>query len=221
MKNNFIIRSKFFYLLSLLILYSLCTSIFSTNTIYSAYLGILFSLLILLCIFIITHDRYLTISIVILGVMSLASHWIIHIIHPDYYVHVFFYTTSILFLILITYIVLSSIMHHQQITTNSLLGAICGYFLIGYVWSNIYLLIATINPEAFSQHIIGPSIHVSVQHAFYFSFTTMTTLGYGDILPISNIARTCSWLEALTGQIYLAVWISQLVGLRIKESSLS
>ena len=45
----------------------------------------------------------------------------------------------------------------------------------------------------------------------------MTTLGYGDVLPISDFARTCAWLEAVTGQIYLAVWISQLVGLRITQ----
>ena len=51
----------------------------------------------------------------------------------------------------------------------------------------------------------------------YYSFCTMTTLGYGDVIPISRIARSISWLEALSGQLYLAILVSRLVGLHIAE----
>jgi hypothetical protein len=52
----------------------------------------------------------------------------------------------------------------------------------------------------------------------YFSFATLTTLGYGDIVPVSAIARTLATLEAITGQLYLAVLVARLVGLHIAES---
>jgi voltage-gated potassium channel Kch len=53
----------------------------------------------------------------------------------------------------------------------------------------------------------------------YFSFSTLTTVGYGDIVPRSNAARTLAELEAITGQIYLAVLVARLVGLHIVDSS--
>jgi hypothetical protein len=58
----------------------------------------------------------------------------------------------------------------------------------------------------------------SSTHVLYFSFTTLTTLGYGDIVPVSAIARALTSIEAITGQIYLAVLVARLVGLNIAES---
>ena len=51
-----------------------------------------------------------------------------------------------------------------------------------------------------------------IQLFIYYSFITLTTVGYGDVTPVSATARTCSWLEALTGQFYLAVLVAGLVG---------
>jgi|SRR3990167_10281308 len=111
-----------------------------------------------------------------------------------------------------------SISKHKYVTADTLCGAICGYVLLGLTWSFIYLLIETTDSGAFSKLLANNSLHESFLNATYFSFTTMTTLGFGDILPISYLARTCSWMEAISGQIYLAVWISQLVGLRITQN---
>ena len=52
----------------------------------------------------------------------------------------------------------------------------------------------------------------------YFSFSTMSTLGYGDIVPVSRLARSLSWLEALTGQLYLTILVARLVGLHIANA---
>lgn len=218
MKDRFTIyKSKFFYLLCSLVLYFFCTSISFDDNYRNFYLSLIFSLLIVFCVFAIAHNRLLIISTFILGGASLSCHWIINLDHPDTYVYIILYLSNILFLMTITYSVLYSITKHSIITADSLFGAICGYFLVGFIWSFIYLLIATVNPDAFSKQMITASMHDTAQHFFYFSFTTMTTLGYGDILPISSFARTCAWLEAVAGQIYLAVWISQLVGLQIAQ----
>src|SRR5579883_253094 len=210
-------RSNFFYLLCSLIIYPVFISIAPENPHGYFWLSVLFSFIIIFCLLAIVHRRYFLISIMIIGALALISHWMVYLLHPGFYFYIILYVTNILFLIIITAFILYTITTHRQITEDSLFGAICGYFLIGFIWSSIYLLIATINPGAFSQPMITPFIHLSAQRAFYFSFTTITTLGYGDVLPVSHMAKTCSWLEAVIGQIYLAVWISQLVGLRIAQ----
>lgn len=100
-------------------------------------------------------------------------------------------------------------------------GAICVYLLIGFAWTFGYGIIELINPGSFSGLAeIDANNHVGrIMQLRYFSFATMTTLGYGDILPRSPVARTLATLEAITGQIYLTVLIARLVGLHIVDST--
>lgn len=223
MKDRFnIYKSSFFYLLALFIIHALSTSLIETGAHSEFPIAILFTFIIIFCFVVIPHEKYLLTFTIILGFISITFHWIINFsINPGYYLHFCFYTVNIIFLAVITYSVLYTVTKHKEITADTLFGAITGYFLLGYTWSFIYLLISTINPEAFSNHLINASVHDREKYFTYFSFTTMTTLGYGDVLPISHLARTCSWLEAMTGQIYIAVWISQLVGLRIAQKNRS
>ena len=107
----------------------------------------------------------------------------------------------------------------KEITADTLFGAICGYLLIGLTWSFIYLLIASVDPTSFSIHMEHELIRSRIDHFIYYSFVTLTTTGYGDILATKSVARNFSWLEACIGQIYLAVWISQLVGLRLLQDT--
>lgn len=95
------------------------------------------------------------------------------------------------------------------VTVDTVKGGISIYFLIGYVWSFFYGIVATLNPEAFSQELVSQGSHLKAVH---FSFTTLTTLGYGDIVPISEIALVLTNLEAIVGQMYSTVFIAILVG---------
>ena len=126
------------------------------------------------------------------------------------------YCLDILFFSIITIIVLTNVINDKKVNLNTLCGAICGYLLIALSLSFIYLLIFNLDANAFKY---PPSnindFQAESQLFIYYSFTTQSTLGFGDIVPVSNIARTFSWLQAITGQIYLTVWIAQLVGLHI------
>jgi hypothetical protein len=99
-------------------------------------------------------------------------------------------------------------------------AALCMYLLMGLVWSFIYVLVVAIDPNAIKLALVldwdDNARHV-FSEMYYFSFVTLTTLGYGDILPISRIARSLATLEAVVGQLYLAVVIASLVGLQISE----
>ena len=102
------------------------------------------------------------------------------------------------------------------IDANRLLGAISVYLLIGLQWAVIYLAILEIEPAAFNG--TEPGSWSQIFHEIvYFSFVSLTTLGYGDISPAIPITRFLVYLEAIVGQLYLAIMIASLVGIGISN----
>ncbi len=116
----------------------------------------------------------------------------------------------ILFLFIIR-LMLIKIFRAQVVTLETIGYALCTYILLGTVWTFFYLPVAELDPHAFSQPIDQQGSSPGAV-LVYFSFVTLTTLGYGDISPVSNLARSLTILEALTGTLFLAVLISRLVG---------
>jgi len=119
-----------------------------------------------------------------------------------------------LFFAFMVVVILSYIFREKQITFDTIAGAICAYFLIGLMWSSVYAILELLQPGSFEpQNISADSFSFR-----YYSYVTLTTLGYGDITPISNPARSLSLLEAITGQIYLATLVARLVAVNILQS---
>lgn len=113
---------------------------------------------------------------------------------------------------LITIVVLvRRIASRSTVTAETVKGGIGVYFLIGLLFTLVYLVLYQFDPEAYA-NVAEPGADL-----FYYSFVTLTTLGYGDVTPVSAYAKNLAILEALVGQIYLAVFIAQLVGLRLAE----
>jgi hypothetical protein len=102
------------------------------------------------------------------------------------------------------------------ITAVSIQAAIAVYLLFGLGWANAYLLVIRHNPHSF-QSTVGLSSSSSTEW-YYYSYVTLTTLGYGEITPLSRIARALAVGEAVTGQLYLAVLIARLIGMEIISS---
>ena len=96
----------------------------------------------------------------------------------------------------------------KRVDVDTIKGGICVYLLLGMIWAFFYESIALFDPQAFN--VENPTF-------FYFSYTTLTTVGYGDIVPVHPVARTLSNLEGITGQVYLAVFVARLVGLYIVQ----
>ncbi len=114
-----------------------------------------------------------------------------------------------------TIIILSYVFIEKKISADVIFAAISGYFLIGLMWAFIFSALEFLIPGSFQ----GPQVEASrLSHAYYYSFTTLTTLGYGDITPVSAPARSFSFLEAIMGQLYLAILIAGLVGKYIVQS---
>jgi hypothetical protein len=123
-------------------------------------------------------------------------------------------------------LIVASLFRRHALSLDSVFGAICGYLLLGMAWGVLYSMVDTAWPGSFE---VGSRLAEQVQGNpsripvfTYYSFITLTTVGYGDVTPLSAPARTCAWLEALTGQFYLAVLVAGLVGaLLVKKSEAS
>lgn len=126
----------------------------------------------------------------------------------------FFQYTSLLgligfMLVAITY-TLRQVATGTNINANRLIGAICVYLLLGVIWAMTYTLIELLTPGSFSG--FSPMREAGWDSEWlYFSFVTMTTLGYGDVLPVSAIARAFAYLQAVFGQFYVAMLVAGLV----------
>jgi hypothetical protein len=119
-----------------------------------------------------------------------------------------------LFLAFTAIMILSYLFREDQITGDMIMGAICVYFLFGLIWAFAFSILEMTQPGSFQM-----SGEITGKTAFtYYSYVTLTTLGYGDITPISTPARSLALLEAMMGQLYLAVLVARLVGLHISQS---
>jgi hypothetical protein len=101
------------------------------------------------------------------------------------------------------------------VSTHRLLGACSAYMLFGLAWGHAYELVATLSPGAF-RGAIEPDLADS--NFVYFSFVTLTTAGYGDITPVSPVARSLASAEALMGQLYPALLLGRMVALHAEWS---
>jgi len=125
----------------------------------------------------------------------------------------FLFMGSIGFYVFMTINIVGDIAVAKRITLDTIYGAICVYLLMGITWAGAYAFIAYLEPSSFS---VGATDFDSF---LYFSFVTLTTLGYGDLLPVSEAARTAAIMEAMSGVLYSATMIARLVGIHASQHS--
>jgi voltage-gated potassium channel len=119
--------------------------------------------------------------------------------------------------------ILSYVLGSGRVTSDKIFAAICVYMLLGYGWTFVYSLLLELQPQSFvaTSEVARNDYVGRILQLRYFSFMTLTTVGYGDIVPHSQAARTMAILEAVMGQFYLMVLIGRLVGLHIVHGSIS
>jgi len=126
---------------------------------------------------------------------------------------------ALFFLVLLTSLILGQALREGPTTSRRIMGAVAAYLLIGMIWSLAYYLVALQIPEAFSvQGSFAPGDRESLQsQLFYFSFVTLTTLGYGDIVAVHPVVRMLVILEGVVGQLFPAILIARLVSLQVQS----
>ena len=105
-----------------------------------------------------------------------------------------------------------------DIDGNKIIGAICIYIMLGLLWTFGFLIVEQVAPGSISGLGEG-GWHQKLQDVVYYSFITLTTVGYGEIAPIAPISRFLAYLEAITGQFYIAILVASLIGARFAGGS--
>jgi hypothetical protein len=120
-----------------------------------------------------------------------------------------------LFYFLAISILIAKISSKTTVTSDTVKGGISIYILLGFFWAILYMCLLFLDPDALAN--ISSHEETAVFECYYYSFTTLTTLGYGDIVPVSKYARILAMLEAIAGPVYLAIFVAQIIGLSIAQ----
>ena len=173
--------------------------------------GVLMTMVLLSAILAVGGRRRSLAAGIVLGGPVLLARWIHHL-EPGAPVDLFFVCSFLVFLAFIVGQFLRFILRSPRVNSEVLCAAVSVYLLLGLIWTSAYVLLARITAGAFSGLPAG-SQPLHGFDALYFSFTTLTTIGYGDIIPATGPARMLAMLEAIIGTMYVAVLVARLVSI--------
>jgi hypothetical protein len=175
---------------------------------------IFFSFVFLSGIFAVSQKKFQPIIASLLALPALILMWASYFVDIGGFEHLK-NLCSMLFMFHMITLFLRHFFRQEEITREVIFGALVVYLLMGLMWSYGYTLLDHLLPGSFSYP--GTFAELDFDSFNYFSFVTMTTLGYGDIIPVSKAARAMALTQAITGQVYLAVLLARLVGINIAQ----
>jgi len=182
-------------------------------------LNVIGAMVVLAGAYTLSERKHLFTIAIVLSVISIIATWLL-VVFQQHWAVLLAHTCIIVLVFFFAVTILGYVLRSGRVTADRIFAAICVYMLIGYGWAFIYALLDEIFPASFAA-LTDVDRHNYVERVMqfrYFSFMTLTTVGYGDVLPRSPAARTMAALEAVMGQIYLTVLVARLVGLHIVHS---
>ncbi len=121
---------------------------------------------------------------------------------------------ALLFYLFVAGVIITHVLGHEEVVTDTLFGAACAYLLLGLVWMVAYTLLERVHPGSFHFNSVDAASGIpSIFDFLYYSFVTLTTLGFGDVTPLTARARSLTMLQAIVGVLFVALLIARLVGL--------
>jgi Ion channel len=169
------------------------------------------------------RKRYSRVIGLLLGIPTLVGAWTGYVFPnlPRLHLAFFFHLFAAVFLVVIAVAILAAIFNEEKVSADSIYGALCGYLLTGLAFGHIYCVIEILAPGSFHgpAELVGRLQEPDHRHFVlsYFSFVTLTTVGYGDITPGNASARAWAIVEAIVGQFYIAVLVAELIGKRVGQ----
>ncbi len=173
----------------------------------------LFSLVLLAGIVAVADRKRVLVIAIVLAIPAIAGRWINHF-RPDLIPPAVFLAGGLVLIAFVIANLLRFVLRAPSVNTEVLCASISAYLMLGLMWTMAYWLVDQLTPGgAFSFNTNAGTHSMSGFTGFYFSFVTLSTVGYGDITPVSRIARWLAAMEAMTGLLYVAVLIARLVSL--------
>jgi hypothetical protein len=177
----------------------------------------LLTLVLLSAVLAVRGRRRTLIAACALVVPAVLSNWLWHVL-PDIATRELSLVAGIVFVVFVIVQLLRFILQAPRVNADVFAAAVSTYLLLGLVWSFAYTLVGRRTPGAFI-FTVNPDSNRAMAgfEALYFSFATLTSVGYGDIVPVANVARMLAMTEAITGVFYLALLVARLVGLHASK----
>jgi hypothetical protein len=175
--------------------------------------SILFSLVLVSAVLAVAQRKRVLVIAIVLAIPGIAGRWANHF-RPDLIPPPVFLVAALVLIAFVIAHLLAFILHAPVVTAEVLCASISAYLMLGLMWAIAYWLVDRLTPGgAFSFNTNASPRSIEGFTGFYFSFITLSTVGYGDITPVSRIARWLAAMEAMTGLLYVAVLIARLVAL--------
>jgi ion channel len=211
------LKNKYSHLLLCLVVIFIIAPFLDNFHIHFPFIHILFSLVIIMTIRALTPSKRLFITTFVLASIAIILEIFISfgiIPTTDRGVILTLLVSYDLFVGIALFYLIKRIFSEKTVNADTIKGGISIYLLFGFWWALLYSLVEVIQPGSFVANVAG-------KHAidfYHFSFTTLTTVGYGDVIPKGDLATMLSSMEAIVGQVYLTVFVARLVGLHIVRS---
>jgi hypothetical protein len=173
----------------------------------------LFSLVLLAGVVAVADRKRVLVIAIVLAIPAIAGRWINHF-RPDLIPPAVFLVAGLILIAFVVGNLLRFVLRAPSVNTEVLCASISAYLMLGLMWTIAYWLVDQLTPGgAFSFNTNTGTRSMNGFNGFYFSFVTLSTVGFGDITPVSRIARWLAAMEAMTGLLYVAVLIARLVSL--------
>jgi len=178
---------------------------------------VLLTVVMLSALLVVGAGRRVMVPAIILVLPAVSGKWISHY-WPNLMPAEINLAAGVLFTAFIVVRLLRFVLRAPKVTIEVLCAAVSNYLLLGLLWMFAYALTETVTPGAFAFTAEAAANHSMVGfNALYFSFVTLGTVGYGDIVPVSQVARMLAFTEAVTGLFYMAMIVARLVALYSSE----
>jgi hypothetical protein len=175
--------------------------------------SVLFSLVLIAGVLAVADRKRILVIAIVLAIPAIAGRWINHF-RPDLVPPAFFLVAGLFLIAFVVARLLRFVLRAPSVNVEVLCASISAYLLLGLMWTLAYWLVDRLTPGgAFSFNTNAGTRSMNGFTGFYFSFITLSTVGYGDITPVSRLARWLAAMEAMTGLLYVAVLIARLVAL--------
>ena len=220
--NAFLSRWRFTVLLVALLLNILLAPMLTSPLIGIGLVSIdiAFTLLLVVIVFTVGHNKQTYFTYLLLALVTTAFTWA-DLLYNSTSISFLRSLFSIVILSIAMILVIKEVFTDVVVTIDTINGALCAYMLLGFTYISVYALIDILDPQSFLYTVTGTPLDLSQQHTaldrVYFSFITMLTVGYGDIVPHSASAKLMAIIQGFLGQVYLVVMIARLVGMHVSQ----
>jgi len=206
--------SRFVFLLISILLFLVVRPFLENRVNLSILINLFFTIILISGLYAVSERKKRFYWIVALAALAFICSWTGDLLQSKT-VELIGETFGFLFFFFTVAAILAYLFREKEVTADVIIGSVCGYFLLGLMWAFIYPLLEAAHPGSF---VHGSESLTAASDFTYFSFVTLTTLGYGDMVPITNQAKSLAIVEAAMGQLYVAILIARLMGIYIARS---